>query len=90
MTYWETIIGKFLYSRLAITGSPTKVETEKGVKILFGITQKFTTINGVTRKEYPLYQNNHEHLCEGLTTYQRPHLDNFPKLRDHERAYDLF
>lgn len=30
VTFWGTITGKFLYTRLAIIESPTRVETVKG------------------------------------------------------------
>ena len=36
--------GQFLYTRLAITGSPTGVETEKGSERVSGLTLNWTAI----------------------------------------------
>ena len=36
VTFLETMRGQFFYTRLAITGSPTGVETEKGFEIVSG------------------------------------------------------
>ena len=38
MTFLETMTGQFLYTRLAITGSPTGVETDKGSERVSGMT----------------------------------------------------
>ena len=40
---------QFLYSRLAITESPTKVETEKGSERVSRLTPKFTVIRRVAK-----------------------------------------
>ena len=47
MTFSKTVKRQFLYSRLAIIGSPTRVETYKGSERVFGLTPKFT---GVTKE----------------------------------------
>lgn len=44
VTFWETITGKFLYTRLAIVESLTRVETVKGFEKILGITLKSTAI----------------------------------------------
>ena len=44
VTFSETVTGQFLYARLAITGSPTRVETEKGSERVFGLTLNWTAM----------------------------------------------
>ena len=44
VTFIATVIGQFLYTLLAITGSPTGVETEKRSKRIFGLTLNWTTM----------------------------------------------
>ena len=38
------MVGKFLYTGLAITVSQTGVETEKGFEIVFGVTLNWTSM----------------------------------------------
>ena len=44
VTFGETMTGQFLYTRLAIKGSLTGVETEKGSERVSGLTLNWTTI----------------------------------------------
>ena len=44
VTFWETVTGEFLYTHLAITGSPTGVETKKGFERVSGLTLNWTAM----------------------------------------------
>ena len=44
VTFRETMIGQFLYTRLAITGSPTRVETEKVSERVYKLTLNWNSI----------------------------------------------
>ena len=44
VTFLETVIRQFLYTGLAITKSPTRVETEKGTESIFGHRLNWTVM----------------------------------------------
>ena len=50
--------GQFVYNHLAITGSPTGVETEKGSERVSGLILNWTTIEGVTKEKVAPGSNN--------------------------------
>ena len=55
VTFLETMIGQFLYTRLAIVGSPTRVETEKGFERISGLTLNWTTKLSYERQSHVCY-----------------------------------
>ena len=50
VTFIETVIGQFLYTHLAIIGSRTGVETDKGYERVTGVTLNWTSMKGVTKE----------------------------------------
>lgn len=58
VTLWRTVLGHFLYIRLVITDSPTRVEAEKGSERLSGLTPKLTAIRGVIKERVGAGSNN--------------------------------
>jgi len=50
VTFGEIVTCQILYTRVAITGSPTELETEKGSERVSGLTPKFTVIYGVKKE----------------------------------------
>ena len=50
VTFCETMTGQFLYNRLAITGSSTGVDTDKGSKRFSRLTLNCTAMQGVTKE----------------------------------------
>ena len=49
VNFWETVIGQSLYIFLPMTRSQTWEDTDKGSQRVFGLTQNFTAIWGVTK-----------------------------------------
>lgn len=48
-TLWRTIIGHFLYTHIATTNSPTRVEINKGLERLLRLISKVTGISEITK-----------------------------------------
>ena len=52
LTFLETVTGQFLYTRLAIAGSPTGVEIEKGSERVSGLILIWTAIRSYKRQSH--------------------------------------
>ena len=64
MKFCETVTGQFLYTRLAITGSLTRVETNKGSERVFGLTLNWTTILSYKRQSHVCCLSTEWTICE--------------------------
>ena len=62
--FCETVTGQFLYTRLAITGSLTRVETNKGSERVFGLTLNMTTIMSYKRQSHVCCLSIEKTICE--------------------------
>jgi len=60
------VTGQFLYTRLAITRSPTGVETKKGSEGVSRLTPKITAIKRVTKVRVSLRYNTRKYLKKDL------------------------
>ena len=64
VTFWETMTRQFLYTCLAITGSPTGVETEKGSEIVSWMTLNWTAILSYKRQSHLCCLSTEWTICE--------------------------
>ena len=64
VTFWDTMIGQFLYMHLAIIGSPTGVETEKGSWRVSGLTLNWIASLSYKTKIHLCCLSTESTICE--------------------------
>lgn len=69
VTFLETKIGQFLYTRITITRSLTGVETKKGSKRVFALIPNLLLYMELQRIEWNLDLKKHKYLNEILATF---------------------